>query len=113
MQFAGVLPEDAPDPRLQREAMLKNMPIPVVDFPGQRALQVADVGVSSVTDGGRYYSMTASVSSTLWPNPDDKSDPANLAELDDATRRSLEQVPPWPRPPWLIERVERMRYPLL
>ena len=23
------------------------------------------------------------------------------------------EVPPWPRPPWLIEQAERMRYPRL
>jgi hypothetical protein len=49
----------------------------------------------------------------LWRNPADRSDPANLADLDDDTRRSLDAVPPWPRPAWLLEAVERMRYPTL
>lgn len=30
MQFAGVLPEDAPDPRLEREERLKDMPVRLV-----------------------------------------------------------------------------------
>ena len=28
-------------------------------------------------------------------------------------RRAIELVPPWPRPAWLVEGVERMRYPQL
>ncbi|MEV4686083.1 hypothetical protein [Microbacterium sp. LWH3-1.2] len=54
-----------------------------------------------------------SISATLWRNPVDKSDPVNLAVLDDSTRRSIDETPPWPRPAWLIEHVERMRYPML
>lgn len=46
-------------------------------------------------------------------NPADKSDPVNLADLDEATRRAIEEVPPWPRPAWLVQSVERMRYPML
>ncbi|WP_234058073.1 MULTISPECIES: hypothetical protein [Microbacterium] len=113
MQFAGVLPEDAPDPRFEREQHLKAMPIPIYEFAAQRAVGDTDIGVSSGTDGRGMNMMTASVSATLWRNPDDKSDPINLADLDEQTRRSIEQVPPWPRPAWLIESVERMRYPSL
>jgi hypothetical protein len=113
MQFAGVLPEDAPDPRLQREEMLKNMPVPIVQFAEQRCLEVTDIGVSFGTDGQGLNTMTTSVSAILWRNPDDKSDPVNLADLDEQTQRSIEEVPPWPRPAWLIEYVERMRYPVL
>lgn len=113
MQFAGILPEDAPDPRVDRERLLKNMPVPVYEFAAQRAVDVTDIGVSSGTDGRGMNMMTASVSATLWRNPDDKSDPINLADLDEQTRRSIEEVPSWPRPAWLIEFVERMRYPRL
>lgn len=113
MQFAGVLPEDAPDPRFEREQQLKRMPIPIYESAPQRAVGATDIGVSSGTDGRGMNTMTASVSATLWRNPDDKSDPVNLADLDEQTRRSIEEVPPWPRPAWLIEYVERMRYPTL
>lgn len=113
MQFAGVLPEDAPDPRVDRAEMLNSMPIPVIEFADQLSLEIMDIGVSSSTDSAGYSVMTASVSATLWRNPEDRSDPVNLANLDDETRRSIEEVPPWPRPAWLIERVERMRYPFL
>ncbi len=57
--------------------------------------------------------MTASITYTLWRNPDDRADPVNLADLDETTRRSIEEVPPWPRPPWLIEYLQRLRYPQL
>ncbi len=113
MQFAGVLPEDAPDPRVEREQLLKRMPIPIYEFAAQGAVGATDIGVSSGTDGRGMNMMTASVSATLWRNPDDKSDPINLADLDEQTRRSIEDVPPWPRPAWLIASVERMRYPRL
>ncbi|WP_246078122.1 hypothetical protein [Rhodoglobus vestalii] len=89
------------------------MPIPVIEFAAQRSVEVTDIGVNSSTDALGCDSMTASVSATLWRKPEDKSDPANLADLDDKTRRSLEEVPPWPRPAWLIERVESMKYPML
>jgi hypothetical protein len=54
-----------------------------------------------------------SVSYTLWRKPDDRADPANLAELDPQTRAALDDEPPWPRPAWLLETVQRLRYPQL
>ncbi len=89
------------------------MPIPVVEFAEQRSIENTDLGVGSATSADGYTAMTVSVSATLWRNPEDKSDPVNLAELDDDTRRAIEEVPPWPRPAWLIELVERMRFPHL
>jgi len=76
-------------------------------------LEITDIGISSASGTAGYSAMTVSVSATLWRNPDNKSDPVNLAELDEETRRAVEEIPPWPRPGWLIERVERMRYPIL
>jgi hypothetical protein len=113
MQFAGVLPEDAPDPRVRRAERLKDMPIPIVELVPQPSVEFVDIGVSGTGSGGGVVEMTVSVSATLWRNPDDKSDPVNLADLDAATRRAIEDVPPWPRPAWLVESVERMRYPML
>lgn len=113
MHFAGVLPEDAPDPRLEIADSLRSMPIPILEFAAQRSLEITDIGLNSATDAAGYSEVTVSVSATLWRNPDNKSDPVNLAELDDETRRAIEQVPPWPRPAWLVDRVERMRYPIL
>lgn len=113
MHFARILPPDAPDPRLKMAETLKQMPIPVIEFAEQRSLEISDVGISSASGPSGYSAMTVSVSATLWRNPDNKADPVNLAELDEDTRRAVEEVPPWPRPEWLIERVERLRYPIL
>jgi hypothetical protein len=114
MHFAGVLPEDAPDPRRGQAEKLKLMPVPLMGLVVQSSLE--DVSMESVAygqDATGYVEMAASISYTLWRNPDDRSDPINLAVLDEKTRRSLDEVPPWPRPVWLVEQVERMRYPLL
>lgn len=89
------------------------MPVPVIGLIDQRTLDPADISFSSQSDGTSFSMMTVAESSTLWRNPDDRSDPVNLAELDDDTRRALDDVPPWPRPSWLVEEVERMRYPRL
>lgn len=57
--------------------------------------------------------ISATVTYRLWRNPLDKADPNNLVELDAEMRKALEQDPPWPRPAWLIEQTERIRYPQL
>lgn len=66
MEFAGILPEDAPDPRLDRTEALKAMPIPVIGLVEQRALEFADIGLTTQSSGAACYMMTASVSSILW-----------------------------------------------
>lgn len=109
-----MLPEDAPDPGAEWVENLKLMPIPVVGLMPQPSLEDTDsVGLSYGQDDHGYSDMTASITYTLWRNPDDRTDPVNLADLDEDTRRSIEEVPPRPRPRWLIEQVERMRYPQL
>lgn len=113
MQFAGVLPEDAPDPRLEREERLKGMPVPIFELVPQPSVEFVDVSIATTGSGSGVAEMTVSLSATLWRNPVNKSDPVNLADLDEATRRAIEEVPPWPRPAWLVESVERMQYPML
>lgn len=114
MREAGILPEDAPDPRVAWADNLKLMPIPIIGLAPQPSLEDTDsVGLTYCLDDRGYSDMTASITYTLWRNPDDRSDPVNLADLDEKTRRSIEEVPPWPRPRWLIEQVERLRYPQL
>lgn len=113
MHFAGVVPEDAPDPRFEREELASTMPVPIIELVPQAAVEFASFSVSTSSDGRAVNEMTVAVSATLWRNPTDKSDPVNLADLDDSTRRALDEDPPWPRPAWLIEAAERMRYPML
>ncbi|MFJ6418257.1 hypothetical protein [Paeniglutamicibacter sp. NPDC091659] len=114
MRFEGILPEDAPDPRIKQARLLKLMPIPVMGLVPQPSLEEMDtVGFQSGEDDRGYSEMTASLSYTLWRNPNDHSDPINLADLDEQQRSAVESVPPWPRPAWLVEHVGRLRYPLL
>lgn len=113
MSFGGFLPEDAPDPRIARAEKVRLMPVPVMGFVAQPALE--DVHMENTMSSGMtdISQMTVGINYTLWRNPDDRSDPANLADLDEATRRALDGPFPAPRPAWLIEQVERMRYPML
>lgn len=114
MRLSGILPADAPDPRLELAERLKLMPIPVMGLVSQPSLEDTDsVGLTYSQDARGYSELTASISYTLWRNPLDRSDPINLADLDEQTRRSIEDVPPWPRPAWLVEYVDRLRYPQL
>jgi len=71
------------------------------------------IGVSSGTHNGVLDDCEVSVSYTLWRNPEDRSDPVNLAELDEQQLAALAAEPPWPRPPWLVDQVQLMRYPVL
>jgi hypothetical protein len=118
MRFGGFLPEDAPDPRIEQAAKVKLMPVPVMGFVPQPTLE--DIHIEGVTSVGTPATgttgcsqMSVTINYTLWRNPDDRSDPVNLAQLDDSTRRALDEPAPMPRPAWLIEQVEWLRYPML
>lgn len=114
MQFAGVLPADAPDPLAEVRARVRTLAFPVMGLTPQRTVEDhGDVGLSDGHDFNGLSNQSVSISYTLWRNPDDHGDPVNLAELDEQTRVSLDHEPPWPRPAWLVERVQRMRYPQL
>ena len=114
MQSRGVLPEDAPDPRLRIIEQMRAMPVPVLGLVPQPHIEDwGSFGVSSGMSNGVMNQMSASLSYTLWRNPADRDDPVNLAELDDDTRRAIEMRTPWPRPAWLLESVARMRHPML
>ncbi len=114
MHIRGRLGEDAPDPALELIERARRMPVPVYGLIPQRHAEDWDAfGISSGSGGGELLDCAVSISYTLWRNPDYLDDPVNLAELDETQRRAVETEPPWPRPRWLLERVRRMRYPLL
>ena len=114
MQVRGVLPEDAPDPRLPLIEQLRAMPVPILGLVPQPHIEDwGSFSMSSGTSNGVMHEMAAGISYTLWRNPADPDDPVNLAELDDEARRALDMQTPWPRPKWLLETVARMRYPML
>ncbi|WP_162940326.1 hypothetical protein [Gryllotalpicola protaetiae] len=114
MRFGGRLKADAPDPAIELIEKARRMPVPVIGLVPQRHLEDWDAfGVSSGTHNGVFDSCDVSISYTLWRNPHNIHDPVNLAELGDEQRASLDRQVPSERPPWLLERVRRTRYPLL
>lgn len=114
MESRGVLPADVPDPRIQQNRRLRDMPSPIVGLIVQPSLEETDsFGISNGSDGDGYTEFSVSITYTLWRNPADRSDPVNLAVLDEEKRAAIETVTPWPRPAWLIEQIQRMRYPQL
>jgi hypothetical protein len=114
MDSGGALSADTPDPALERRATVRALGFGVAGLVAQPHLEdFGALGVQTSEPDGRLRSATVSRQYTLWRNPDDRDDPVNLAVMDDERRRSLDEVPPWPRPDWLVAVVERMRYPLL
>ncbi len=113
MHIAGILPEDAPDPLIEALGKAGEFPLPVIALATQPSLEPWAPGLGWSADGRGRREMTIALTYTLYRNPSDRGDPANLADLDEQTRASLDEVPPWPRPAWLIALAERMRYPML
>lgn len=115
MHFRGVVPEDAPDPAQKQWARIAGMPFAVYGLVPQATLEEAGPSASSSgsSDGGGFREMSVSLTYTLIRHPDHRADPANLADLDDETREALNIVPPWPRPQWIIDAAERLRFPML
>lgn len=114
MRAHGALPEDTPDPRQRILEQLRAMPVPIIGLvPQPHVEDWSSFGFESGSHDGALDQLTASITYTLWRNPDDRSDPANLAELDEETRRARDMQTPWPRPPWLLDLVTRARYPVL
>ncbi|NLP85878.1 hypothetical protein HF576_18770 [Microbacterium sp. CFH 90308] len=114
MQFAEVLPEDAPDPRLESGRRLLGLRFPLMGLVPQPAIEDVDrPGIMESTGSAGRSQLAVSFSYTFWRNPDDRADPVNLKDLEPEEQASIETVPPWPRPAWLIEAVEMMRYPRL
>lgn len=114
MEFGGVLSEDAPDPRVASEARLRAVAFPVFQLrpqPGITRLPITGFTESSGWAG--HEELTVEFSYTLWRYPEDRSDPRNEIELDEQTRRSIEEEPPWGRPAWLVEQAQFFRYPML
>jgi hypothetical protein len=113
MQFAGVLPEDAPDPRVESGRRLLGLTFPLMGLVPQPTIEDTDRPAIMEAGGAARSQLAVSFSYTLWRNPHDRADPVNLKDLDPHERAAVETTPPWPRPAWLIESVEMMRYPQL
>ena len=110
-----MLPQEAPDPRLQMNARLRDLHFPLMSLAPQPSVE--DIGAVNINEGTDAESLIASLSVrfsyTLRRNPADRADPVNLAALDERTLAALDEPPSWPRPAWLLELAQKMRYPLL
>ncbi|MFF7290894.1 hypothetical protein ACFY9N_00035 [Microbacterium sp. NPDC008134] len=62
---------------------------------------------------GAVSSLAASSSYTLWRYPEDRSDPRNRVEIDERTRRAIEDEPAHGRPSWVAELSKMLLYPML
>lgn len=113
MQFAGVLPEDAPDPRVESGRRLLDLTFPLMGLVPQPTIEDTDRPAIMEVGGEGLSQLAVSFSYMLWRNPDDRADPVNLKDLAPHEQAAIETIPPWPRPAWLVEYVESMRYPQL
>lgn len=115
MHFAGYVAEDAPDPSEGRRTLVAQLGVAVAGFVDQPHLErPGELGAAiSGPTGQAAESVTVSWSHLLWRNPKDHDDPANLADLDEATRAALDGPLDRPLPPWLHAARRRMRYPML
>lgn len=109
MWISGRLGPDAPDPRVEMAERVRALPFAVYGLAPQSTLEDND----SLGYMGGSGQITIAVTYTLWRNPEDRDDPENLAELDEVTRASLDQMPSWRRPQWIVDAAERVRYPML
>lgn len=114
MEYGGTLPTDAPDPSVASETRLRSVPFPVFELRPQPAVTRAPI--TGFTEGSGPAGLTdpsVHLSYTLWHVPEDHDDPRNRREIDERTRRSIEEEPPWGRPAWLIEQARLHLYPTL
>ncbi|GAA5209716.1 hypothetical protein GCM10025774_23850 [Microbacterium kyungheense] len=109
-----MLPPDAPDPMDGLRDRVRALPFPVMGLAPQPSIEDFDAFSLAETSGADgASSITVGLNYTLWRNPDDRDDPVNLADLDDEARAGLDVDPPWPRPTWLLDYVERLHHPQL
>lgn len=112
MKVVGTLSSDSPDPRAGSRAELARFPGEIITLAAQPTIEESDMpGIMRGQDSAGITEMAVSLTYTLIRNPSDRSAPENLADLDDDLRRALDEVPPWPRPQWLIAMNESLRNP--
>jgi hypothetical protein len=111
--FSDRDPEDIPPPPTLNE-VASLFTVPVMSFIPQPSLEELGVGTTgSSSNGGPTTLDSVSISYTLWRNPGDHADSANLADLSEAEREALDTVPVGPLPDWVVEQRELRRYPSL
>ncbi|MCR2827207.1 hypothetical protein [Microbacterium sp. zg.Y909] len=113
-EFEGVLGMDSPDPMDAQWERIAQWPIPVFGLAPQPTIEMFGPSeIGSGSDSAGLRDAQVGLSYIVIRNPADRADPTNLADLDEEALRALDEVPPWPRPKWLIELTDRQRYPML
>lgn len=113
MHFVDVDPMDVPPPP-SIDSAAESFGTPVVGLLRQPSLSELGGGtVSSSTNGGPIIPESLAISYTLWRNPRDRFDPANLADLTSQERESLEQEPVRELPDWMRETRRLLHFPSL
>ncbi|BDZ52183.1 hypothetical protein GCM10025867_44240 [Frondihabitans sucicola] len=113
MEFSGSISPDHPAPPSVDEVS-RVFTVPLMTLAAQSALTELGVGTMSGSSNGEAAVLeVVSISFTLWRNPADPEDPANLAELSEEQQRAVDLVPTTPLPAWMVERLRLMRYPML
>ncbi|WP_434619075.1 hypothetical protein [Arthrobacter sp. A5] len=105
-------PSDAPEPPTPDE-IAAGFAVPLLTLAAQDSVEEASAGISSQTQDHQPVMEAATLSYTLWRNPSDRDDPANLVDLTEEMRAALDAEPPWPLPEWISRWRARMCYPLL
>lgn len=114
MEYGGTVPTDAPDPSIAAEARLRSLPFPVFELQPQPAVTRTPIaGFAEGSGAAGLTELSVQLSYTLWNIPEDHDDPRNRRQLDERTRRSIEEEPPWGRPAWLTEQAKILLYPML
>lgn len=118
MQRGGRVGPDHPDPLETSRLRARELGIEAAGFAPQRHLDDWGVcGLSSHEQGrpGEMAIVSATVSRmyTVWRNPDDRDDPANLLELSAEQRASLDLPIPDDLPDWILRQRTRVLYPAL
>jgi hypothetical protein len=118
MHFAERVGPDRPDPMETWRERARALGISVAGLAPQPNLE--DWGISGVqaderTDNRRPVLQSASFSRmyTVFRNPDDRDDPVNRADVDEALREALDRPVPDDLPEWMVRLRERMLYPML
>ena len=114
MYISDRAPDDFPPPPTIDE-VTRRFTVPLFTFVPQPAVQELSIPstTASSSNGGESRLDTVALSYTLWRNPGDRADPANLADLSDPLREALAADPVRPLPGWMLEQRELMRYPML
>ncbi|MEN8603293.1 hypothetical protein [Microbacterium rhizosphaerae] len=102
-----------PDPRPASWEKIRELPVPAMTFVRQPTVEDAIPGFQSGNDGTGLVELCVDFTYTLVRSPDDRAAPENLRELDEGTRRALEELPYRNRPNWVVEMAERLRFPQL